>query len=231
MKIRGFQKLTLVDYPNQMAAILFTGGCDFRCPFCHNGELVLHPSLTPEIPESEVFSYLEKRKGLLDGVVVSGGEPTLADDLDEFLSSLKKMGYLVKLDANGSRPEVLSRIVSEKLVDYVAMDIKNSFERYPETVGFPKYDTSNVSRSISFLLSGQVDYEFRTTCVKELHDEKSFHSIGKIVEGAERYYLQNFVPNENTISKDCSPCSMEDLVKYSEILRNYIGNVQIRDMA
>ena len=119
MKIRGFQKLTLVDYPNQMAAILFTGGCDFRCPFCHNGELVLHPSLTPEIPESEVFSYLEKRKGLLDGVVVSGGEPTLADDLDEFLSSLKKMGYLVKLDTNGSRPEVLSRIVSEKLVDYV----------------------------------------------------------------------------------------------------------------
>lgn len=231
MKIRGFQKLTLVDYPNQMAAILFTGGCDFRCPFCHNGELVLHPSLTPEIPESEVFSYLEKRKGLLDGVVVSGGEPTLADDLDEFLSALKKMGYLVKLDTNGSRPEVLSRIVSEKLVDYVAMDIKNSFERYPETVGFPKYDTSNVSRSISFLLSCQVDYEFRTTCVKELHDEKSFHSIGKIVEGAERYYLQNFVPNENTISKDCSPCSMEDLVKYSEILRNYIGNVQIRDMA
>ncbi len=230
MRISGLNKLTLVDYPSKMAAIVFFGGCDFRCPFCHNGDLVLHPSSIPEIPQEEVFSFLEKRKGLLDGVVISGGEPTLEPDIAPFISRVKEMGFLVKLDTNGSRPDVLSSLISSSLVDYVAMDVKNSFDRYAETIGFPFYDTRSVRTSLSLLLEENCDYELRTTCVRELHDEESFYKIALDVKGAKRYYLQNFVPNENTIRKGFSPVSREALLKYSEILRNSIGNVSIRDI-
>lgn len=223
------QKLTVVDYPGLVACILFTGGCNFRCPYCHNGELVLRPGDFPPLDQEEVLSFLEKRRGVLDGVVVSGGEPTLQRDLPDFLRILKDLGYLVKLDTNGTNPDMLESVVSSRLVDYVAMDIKNSFDRYGSTVGIPGYDTAPVERSADYLLSGVVEYEFRTTVTRETHDEKSFLQLASRLAGCRNYYIQNFMANENTIEKINSPCTRGQLQSYMGILKKTMGNVQIRN--
>lgn len=230
MKIIGFEKLTLVDYPEKVAAILFTGGCNMRCPYCHNGELVLHPDLFPPFFDDEIFSYLKKRKGVLDAVVISGGEPTLQSGLKEYVKKIKDTGLLVKLDTNGTRPDVVEDLVSSSLLDYVAMDVKNSLESYAMTCGVEDFDTSCVEETISFLKEGRVAYEFRTTVTRETHSEKNFISLASLLEGAEAYYLQNFVPNENTIVKGFSPMSYEELNNYMGILRKTIGNVQLRNI-
>lgn len=229
MQIHGFQKLTLTDFPGRMASILFTGGCNFRCPYCHNGELVLRPDDFPCYTDEEIFGFLEKRRGMLDGVVISGGEPTLQKDLPEYAAKIKALGYLVKLDSNGTRPEVIRHLVEHGLVDYVAMDIKNDLEHYGETIGRPGYDTSKVAESVEYLLSGAVDYEFRTTVTLETHSEKNFLAIADLIKGTGRYYLQNFVPNENTIEKVSHSVPPELLKSYITLLRNRGIPAEIRN--
>lgn len=230
MKIIGFDKLTLVDYPEKIACILFTGGCNMRCPYCHNGELVLHPEMFPPFSDDEIFSYLDKRKGILDAVVISGGEPTLQKGLEEYVRKIKEYGLLVKLDTNGTRPDVIKDLVEKGLLDYIAMDVKNSLDSYGETCGIPSFNTSAIEESIAFLKEGRVDYEFRTTVTRETHGEKNFISLASLLEGAKAYYIQNFVANENTIEKNLSPLSYEELQSYIRILRKTIENVQIRNI-
>lgn len=192
MLISGLQKLTLLDYPGYMACTVFTGGCNFRCPFCHNASLVLPDRLASDAAGEDVFSFLKKRTGILDGVAVTGGEPLLHKDMDVFLGKIKELGYKVKLDTNGSFPERLRRIVEAGLADYVAMDIKNSPELYPKTVGIPDFDLAPVAESKEFLLRGTVEYEFRTTVVKGLHTEESLIEAAEWISGAKQYFLQQY---------------------------------------
>lgn len=200
MFISGLQKLTLLDYPGKVACTVFTGGCDFRCPFCHNASLVIPDRLASDTNEEEVLSFLKKRIGILDGVAVTGGEPLMHGEIDDFLKRVKDMGYPVKLDTNGSFPEHLERIVDSGLVDRVAMDIKNSPELYGKTVGIPGYDLSKVERSKNFLLNGKIDYEFRTTVVKGLHSAESLKEAAQWIEGAKEYYLQQYKDSGDVIN-------------------------------
>lgn len=229
MVIHGIQKLTLVDFPGHPASILFTGNCNFRCPFCQNAPLVLDSEEEPVLDDHEIISFLKKRKRMLEGVVVTGGEPTINKDLIPFLSSLKDLGYLVKLDTNGYMPDVLKRAVESGAVDYVAMDIKTSLDEYPKLCGVENIDTSRIKESIDFLLSGVVDYEFRTTVVEPLHHKENFEKIGEIIKGCLRYFLQSFVDSGNIIGKNCFPPTQEQLQNYLETLSYYIKNVSIRD--
>lgn len=228
MIIHGIQKLTLVDYPGKCACILFSGACNFRCPFCQNGSLVLHPENEPVISNDEIFSFLKKRRNMLEGVVVTGGEPTINSDLIAFLGLIKELGYSVKLDTNGYLPSVLEKAVESGNVDYVAMDIKTSLDEYDILTGVST-DTSRIRESIDFLLEGNVDYEFRTTVVKELHKRENFVKIGETIRGAKRYFLQSFVQSEDTIEKGFTSPSPEDLTQYVELLNSYIENVSVRD--
>ncbi len=228
MKISGFQKLTLLDFPGHTAATVFTAGCNFRCPFCHNAGLVTKLSETPEIDPNEIFSYLKKRAGILDGVCVTGGEPLLQADIADFLSEIKALGYKVKLDTNGSFPGKLRELVEAGLCDYVAMDIKNSKERYGETAGSGGLDISAVSESVSYLLSGACDYEFRTTVVKELHDEKDIEAAAKWICGAKRYFLQDFVDSGNIIGENLSSVGPQKLETMRKIASRYIDDVSVR---
>lgn len=194
MMLAGFQKMTLIDFPGKIAATVFTVGCDFRCPFCHNPELV---KPTPEILDSfrgkdgEFFSFLEKRRGLLDGVCITGGEPTLQRDIVPFMRRIREMGFSVKLDSNGTNPDVLAEVFREGLADYVAMDVKNRLERYAETAGVP-VDTDRIRKSIRLIMDSGVLYEFRTTVVPGIHTEGDFDGIAELIDGAETYYLQEF---------------------------------------
>ncbi len=229
MVIHGFQKLTLVDYPGYVAAILFTGACNFRCPFCQNGSLVLAPDKEPVIPNDEIFSYLENRKGKLEAVVITGGEPTLQFDLIPFMGKIKSLGYKVKLDTNGYRPDILKKAVESGYVDYVAMDIKNSLDHYAETAGLSFFNAGDIMESAEYLMSDAVDYELRTTVVEEYHSEENFEKIGRWLRGAKRYYLQSFVASEDIIGEGLSAPSPEKLRTYEKILKNYIKTVSIRD--
>ena len=211
MRISGLMKLTLLDFPGHTACTVFTGGCNYRCPFCHNAELVLRPEEQPEIPEAEFFALLEKRRGLLDGVAVTGGEPTLQPDLPEFLQRIRDLGYAVKLDTNGTRPDLLKRLVQEDLVQYVAMDIKNSPARYAETAGAADPQLDRIRESAAFLMAGTVPYEFRTTVVQELHRPEDLREIGRWLRGAERYFLQDFTDSGDLIREGLHPCSREEL--------------------
>lgn len=201
-----------------------------RCPYCHNGELVLHPDYFPPFSDDEIFSYLKKRKGILDAVVISGGEPTLQEGLGEYMARIKDEGLLVKLDTNGTRPDVIRSLIDDHLVDYIAMDVKNSIDSYAATVGIKGFDSTSVMESISLLKEGMVDYEFRTTVTKETHKQENFIALASLLEGAKAYYLQNYVPNENTIEKGNTPLSYDELQNYIRILRKTIGNVKIRNI-
>ena len=228
MHIHGLQKLAMVDYPGKLAATVFTGGCNLRCPFCHNALLVTRLAETPEIPEQEVLDFLASRRGLLDGVVLTGGEPLLQPDAADFLRKVRELGFAVKLDTNGSHPDRLRRLTEAGLLDYVAMDIKNSPERYGETVGRSGLDLAPFRESVSFLLSGAVDYEFRTTVVRELHDGDSFRAIGPWLSGARRYYLQSFVDRDTVLRAGLHPWDRESLEGFAALVRPWVEQVELR---
>lgn len=226
MFFAGFQKLTLLDYPGKVACLLFTMGCNFRCPFCHNASLV-RAEEKAAVSEEEILSFLKKRQGVLDGVCISGGEPLLHRGLYDFIKEVKSLGYSVKLDTNGSFPDALKALVSERMIDYVAMDIKNSFESYSKTSGI-NTDLDKIKESIDFLMSDAVDYEFRTTLVKELHTYEDMESIGKMIKGAKRYFLQNFVDSGDVLLPNMHPFGKNELEKTLEIARKYVPDTTFR---
>lgn len=230
MLIKGLQKLTLLDYPDKMAATVFLGGCNFLCPFCHNASLVIGERVreSESISEEELFAFLEKRRGILEGVCVSGGEPTLQKDLIPFLKRIKALGFLVKLDTNGYRPDVLREALLSGAVDYVAMDIKNSPRRYGETVGLEGFDVAPILESVELLTSGTVEFEFRTTLLKELHTEEEMREIGEWLKGVKRYYLQTFKDSGDLISTKFGGYDKKATLTLLNVLKEYIPNAQIR---
>ena len=227
MKIFGLQKMTLLDYPEHVACTVFLGGCDFRCPFCHNYELACNKA-QPVMDVEELFAFLEKRKGLLDGVAITGGEPCRQEELPEMLSRIREMGYAVKLDTNGYHPEMLKRLFSEKLVDYAAMDIKNSPEKYAQTCGLRKVDLGRIKESIRVLLEEAPDCEFRTTVVEELHEAADFEKIGQMIRGADRYFLQCFTDRDSVPYEGFHAPSIEALETYAAVVRRYVPDVRQR---
>lgn len=228
MKIAGLQKLTLLDYPGKMACTVFSSGCNFRCPFCQNADLVL-PDLYPEeIGREEFLSFLKKRAGILDGICFSGGEPLLDGSVEGLMEEAKALGYLVKLDTNGSFPERLESLAAKGLLDYVAMDLKNSPERYAETIGLAEYDLAPIRESVSFLLAGAVPYEFRTTVVREFHGDSDFLSIGEWIQGAQRYFLQGFVDSGNLIEEGLHGYSLEEMAHFQALLKGRVPHTEIR---
>lgn len=228
MEINGFMKMTLLDFPSKVACTIFCGGCNFLCPFCHNAFLVTEREKAESFTEKEIFDFLKKRQGLLDGVCITGGEPLLQPDLEGFIRKIKDMGFLVKLDTNGFLTKKLQHLVNEGIIDYVAMDVKNSLEKYPDTVGLDKLDTSKIKESIDFLLTGKVDYEFRTTVSSELHTVEDIKSIGKLIKGAKRYFLQNFEDSGHLIGEGLTSVTPENLVKMQQIATDFVSNSQIR---
>lgn len=226
MQIHGLQKMTLLDYPGKVACTVFLGGCNFRCLFCHNGEL-LDGKFPPLMDDVELLTFLKKRQGLLDGVCITGGEPMLRPELPELIREIKALGYSVKLDTNGSFPKKMKKLIDEGLVDYVAMDIKNSLQRYCETAG-REVDLDAVKESVALLLEGRVDYEFRTTVVAELHDEESFRDIGQWIRGARRYFLQCYTHRDTVLQQGLTPPSKESLEQYAQISAHYVQDVGIR---
>ena len=232
--ICGLQKMTLLDYPGKIACTVFLGGCNFRCPFCHNSELFMGK---PEklMEDEEFFVFLQSRKGLLDGVCVSGGEPTLYKDLPAFIARIKEMGYLVKLDTNGSRPEVVKKLVEENLVDYIAMDVKNSPAMYAQTVGLETMDLAPIEESLRLLIDGNVDYELRTTLVSQLHSTASIQDMGQwlvsIVTGKKpkRLFLQSFVDRDTVLFSGLSAPEPETTKEFQKILVPFAQTVTVRN--
>ena len=229
MLIKGFQKLTLLDFPGRTACTVFTGGCNYRCPFCHNAVLVTGND-GEYYTEEEIFEHLEKRRGIIDGVAVTGGEPLLQKDIESFLYEIKDRGFAVKLDTNGSFPEKLEGILQLGLADYVAMDIKNRPEKYAETVGLKEFDIAPVRRSIDLLMNSGVEYEFRTTVVSDFHTADDIEALAGWIKGAKRYFLQNFVDSGNLIDGSCtgvSPAAMREML---ERAKKYIPNTELRGL-
>lgn len=227
MKICGLQKTTLLDFPGHVAATVFTGGCNFRCPFCHNSDLLGNDS-PAAFSEEEVLAFLTKRHGILEGVAITGGEPTLQSDLREFVQKLKDMNYLVKLDTNGYRPEVLKKLCNDGLVDYVAMDIKTCKERYPDVAGIPSVNIEKIEESVDFLKMGTVPYEFRTTVVRELHDTGDFEKIALWLDGCSQYFLQNFVDSDQVLNPVYSSYGKEELLAFLEIIKPHVNHADLR---
>lgn len=226
MIIQGIQKLTVLDFPGQVACILFTAGCSFRCPFCHNATLVKGEG--EKINEDEIFSYLKKRQGILDGVVITGGEPTIQKGLKEFLVKVKGLGYKIKLDTNGYHPEVLQDLMESGLLDYVAMDIKNSREKYALTTGLNLVEISKIEKSIELLKNGSIPYEFRTTVMDELHATQDMVAIGEWARGAKKYFLQSFKDSGDILCGSFTPPSKEKMAEFERILRKTIPSVESR---
>jgi len=230
MKIAGLQKLTLLDYPGKVACIIFTPGCDFRCPFCHNASLVTRLDESQWIPMEQVITFLKKRRGILDGVCITGGEPLLQAGIEDFLSEVKGLGYQIKLDTNGSHPEKLKHMISQGLVDYVAMDVKNSFEKYEETIGI-QFETSmhdRIQSSIQVLVNGTIDFEFRTTIVDELHDADDFIKIGEMCIGARRFYIQKFEDSGDLVASGLHAPTNEKMQACLSNLRMHVADAAIR---
>jgi len=230
MIIHGLQKLTLLDYPGHTACTVFTGGCNYRCPYCHNAALVLNPHDQPVMEEESFFSFLKKRRGLLDGVAITGGEPTLLADLPVFIRKIRELGFKVKLDTNGTNPAMLAALLEEKLVDYVAMDIKTSPERYAAVTGVPGCSTKAVEQSVKLLMDGDTDFEFRTTVVRELHRPEDFEAIGRWLAGAPRYFLQAFKDSGGLLQEGLSGYSRAQLEAMADLVRPHVPAVQIRGM-
>lgn len=228
MQIHGFQKLTLLDYPCHIAATIFLGSCNMRCPFCHNADLVLDPASQPTIPVDEVLAYLKKRQGILEGVCITGGEPTLHRDLPAFAASLKALGYLVKLDTNGTNPKMIKQLAENSLIDYVAMDIKSSPAGYTKAAGLDSPIPEAIYAAVEFLLNGTLDYEFRTTVVKELHTQADFASIREWLAGCRAYYLQAFVAADHMIRPGLSGYDKAELLAFRDFLRKKIPLVELR---
>lgn len=228
MKIHGLQKLTLLDYPEKTACTVFTGGCNFRCPFCHNALLVTDIDSSQTYSEEEILDFLSKRTGLLDGVCITGGEPLMNGDIADFIKKIKEMGYSVKLDTNGTFPERLKTLLENNLIDYVAMDIKNSKDKYAITAGIKNVNISDIERSINLLKSSDIDYEFRTTVVNEFHTESDILKIAEWIKGAKKYFLQNFEDSGNLIGENLTAVSKEVLESMKSAAKAFVENTQIR---
>ncbi len=228
MNIYGLQKLTLLDYPGKIACTVFTGGCNFRCPFCHNASLVLDPASAGKIEMEEFFSFLEKRKGVLDGVCITGGEPLLHDSIAEWIIKIREKGFAVKLDTNGSFPDKLKALVREGLLDYVAMDIKNSKAKYAETIGIPNFDLSGVEESVRFLLTDAVPYEFRTTVTREFHTKESLLEAARWIAGCKRYFLQSFSDSGDLLSAHVTGYTKKEMENLLDDVRTVIPEAELR---
>lgn len=226
MRISGFQKLSLVDFDGHISATLFTSGCNFACPFCHNSSLVVN-NAAPEISEKEIFDYLEKRKGIIDSVVISGGEPTLHKDLIKFIEKLKKLNLLIKLDTNGTNLKMLKYLVENQLIDYVAMDIKNSINKYNITID-RNFDSQTIKASINYIMNSGIDYEFRTTIIKEFHTQEDIKNISKLIKGAKKYYLQKFEDSGSCITNGLNAIDKNIATEYLQILQKNIPNTKLR---
>lgn len=227
MKIHGLQKMTLLDFPGHVACTVFTGGCDMRCPFCHNYELV-DGSAPPIMEEEELFAFLEKRRGLLDGVAFTGGEPCLQKNLPDLMKRVKQMGYSIKLDTNGNHPDMLRRMMEEGLLDYVAMDIKNSPDKYALTAGLRQIDMGPIRESVKMLMEGLVNYEFRTTCVAQFHKEEDFVKIGEWLEGAKAYFLQSFTDRDSVPFGNLTAPTREEIYTFCRTVQRFIPNTHVR---
>lgn len=230
MLLGGLQKFTLIDYPGKIAATVFTVGCNFLCPFCHNPELVDPKEIKgqPIISESEFFEFLKSRQGELDGVCITGGEPTLHKDLPDFLSKIKNLGFAVKLDTNGSHPEILEKLITEKLVDYIAMDIKAPAEKYNEIAGGVGID--KIKKSVELIKNSEIDYEFRTTVVPKFHKKDDFIKIAEWLKGAKKYFLQQFYATKtlDDCLKDERSYSKEELEQFCEAIKPNFGQCGVR---
>ena len=226
--IKGLQTLTLLDYPGKVACTVFTGGCNFRCPFCHNGGIVLNPGAEPSIPEEKVFDLLKKRRGVLEGVCITGGEPTLWKGLWDFAKEIKAMGYSVKLDTNGTNPELMHKLILAGVVDYVAMDIKNSPDKYAETIGVKGFNLQPVKDSVRLLMQGTAGYEFRTTVVKGMHTPQDIVEIGKWIQGTQKYFIQPYRDSDLVIDRSCERHSDEELGALLAAAREYVPAAELR---
>lgn len=227
MQIFGLQKTTLLDYPGKLASIIFTAGCNMNCPFCHNSELITLPK-SGRISEEEVLTHLAKRRSTLEGLVITGGECTLQKDLAIFCEKVKDLGYCVKIDTNGTSPDTIKDLVSHGLCDYVAMDIKNSKEKYALTCGWDAVNINNIQKSIDYLMGDSVDYEFRTTVIAQYHTKKDMEDIGAWLCGAKALYLQPFLDSDAVPVKNLSAPTKEELLSYQSILLQNIKQVEIR---
>ena len=228
MIIYGLQKLSLLDYPGKTACTVFTGGCNFRCPYCHNASLVVGLNEIEPIDYDEFFTFLNKRRKILDGVCITGGEPLLQPDIQDFIREIKRLGYSIKLDTNGTFPDKLKQLIDEKLIDYVAMDIKNSPEKYALTAGVSKLEFPKISSSVELLIANDIDYEFRTTVVRELHSRDDFVSIGNWIKGAKRYYLQSFIDSGDILSGTFSSYNKNELEDIKVLMQTFVKETQIR---
>lgn len=226
--ICGFNKLTMVDYDGKMSATIFLGACNFRCPFCHNSGLVVDVNNADRVSFSEIYDYLKQRKNILEAVCITGGEPTLYPDLKEMIKKIKELGYLVKLDTNGTNLAIVKELYEEGLIDYVAMDIKNSFAKYPITTGKKSIDKEPIKESIEFLINSGIDYEFRTTLVKELHTIDDMKEIALMIKGAKRYYLQQFIDNGGCIVSGLHRVEKEEAYIFRDELRKTLEHVELR---
>ena len=227
MRISGFQKLTLLDFPGKVACIIFTQGCNFKCPYCQNSGLIGHENENL-IEEEEVISYLKKRQGILDGIVISGGEPTIQKDLDLFMKRIKELGYLIKLDTNGSNPNLIKKLLDEELVDYIAMDIKNVIEDYKDVTGV-KVAEDNIKKSIKLLKMSKIDHEFRTTIIKNIHDINIINKICSYVKD-EKMFLQNFEQSENVLDKSLESFTNKELIDIQKKIKERYPNVVVRGL-
>lgn len=229
MKIAGLRKLTLLDFPGRVACVVFTNGCNFRCPFCHNASLVVPKGGHEDISENDFFAFLKKRKGVLDGVVITGGEPTLAHGLYDFIVAVKAAGYPVKLDTNGSFPDKLKPLLTDKLLDYVAMDIKTTPENYEHVAGV-KVDMDKLKESIDRIRKSGIPHEFRTTVVKGLHTADDIVSIAKMLGADETYYLQGFVDSGDVLTEGCEAFSREEMHEILEKAKEFCPKCELRGM-
>ena len=227
MRIGGLQKVTLLDYPSKVACTVFLPGCNLRCPFCHNPALVLPDRETDGLSTEKLLAFLETRRGKLDGVCVTGGEPTLYEDLPALLRQIRALGFAVKLDTNGTNPDMLEALAQKGLLDYAAMDIKNSPDRYAETCGGVDL-LGPVKRSAALLMAGAVDYEFRTTVVRQFHDSASFRAIGPWISGARRYFLQAFIDRDTVLRPGLSAWSREEMEGFAALVRPWVPAVELR---
>ena len=227
MLLYGLEKLSLVDYDGKVAATVFTGACNFKCGFCHNGPLVEDLNDLKSFSEEDILTYLNTRKGILDGVCITGGEPTLHKDLPLFVEKIKKLGLSVKIDTNGTNPEMI-KTLANGLADYFAMDIKNDRQNYAKIIGLDKFDTTNVEKSVEFFLKGNADYEFRTTLINEYHKPENMIKIGEWIKGAKKYFLQKFKEVETCLTHDLSGVDEETAKRFVEILTPFVPSVKLR---